>query len=75
MVEDSKEGFKDGGRVHGSKKGFKDGGRVNGNGLRKGLRTVEETMVSEPILEPKSYENYSKAMVHRFKDSRRVHGR
>ncbi|KAH0712292.1 hypothetical protein KY285_007856 [Solanum tuberosum] len=91
MVEGSKEGFKDGGRVHGkglrkgsrtleestgwckspwsvntslnpslvenilrqwSKEGFRDGARVHGNGLRKGSRTVEESTISEPILEP-----------------------
>ncbi|KAG5568258.1 hypothetical protein H5410_064725 [Solanum commersonii] len=49
----------------GSKEGFKEGGRVHGKGLQKGSRKVEETTISEPILEPKPCKNYSKAMIHR----------
>ncbi|WMV08648.1 hypothetical protein MTR67_002033 [Solanum verrucosum] len=36
-----------------SKEGFKDGGKVHGKVTWKGSRTVEESTVSEPILEPK----------------------
>ncbi|KAH0712501.1 hypothetical protein KY289_008460 [Solanum tuberosum] len=68
--------------VEGSKEGFKDGGRVHGKGLRKGPRTLEESTgwwknpwSVNTSLKPSLVENILRQWSKEgLKDGGRVHG-